>query len=653
VSHQSADSLNSQPVASTHSPDLYDRAYRQADETVDDDPESYDEQPIPALSISRDVPDLPNSAFADQSNKVHRRGAFQTSSQSPSELLVHQSVDQRDASQSIDNSPDEQYEHPIVKRGRGRPRKYINPPSHGADRIIQRDPVFADPPITSKRLSTTAGRLSTDIHKRRWQAKNPKPKSPKPQVVKQPYNKTPAEQAQWVVNSKVNYGLNVRQTQQKFREMYEKDIREGQIRDIWKRAAENGGSAAPKDPKGKPVHYTEADREWYANLRESQPRLKAKDISKKYIEHLEENHSHVDPAYRLSSSTQSQWNKELLITRKRLTHEPVQRNDPMQIAARQLYAHKALTWVDDSVIYIDEAGFDRDLNVSYGYSMVGEPAVGSVVEGGLRLNVISAISTYGLVHFHCSVQSTTAESYAHFIEDMIRQNREMFSNQHFHLVHDGVPFHSAPVVLDVLTSQTLQHSFEVIPPYSPALNGIENFWHSVRSLAQSRYSELINPNHQLSLQRLIEESMRNVQAEKFLGYHAGVKKALLPCIEGRPLAANSASIEYSVNDRPLAFRAPPVMLSNSNPSNLSNPNSSNPSMLSHIQPSIIQPIHDNEEQKSFEPSILTHSVSLVPHAHPSTSSSPLARAHSLSATMHTVMNNHNQSNSHVHVKPSS
>lgn len=51
MSHQSADSLNSQPVASTHSPDLYDRAYRQADETVDDDPESYDEQPIPALSV--------------------------------------------------------------------------------------------------------------------------------------------------------------------------------------------------------------------------------------------------------------------------------------------------------------------------------------------------------------------------------------------------------------------------------------------------------------------------------------------------------------------------------------------------------------------------------------------------------------------------
>lgn len=95
-----------------------------------------------------------------------------------------------------------------------------------------------------------------------------------------------------------------------------------------------------------------------------------------------------------------QRNKELLITRKRLTHEPVQRNDPMQIAARQLYAHKALTWVDDSVIYIDEAGFDRDLNVSYGYSMVGEPAVASVVVGGY---VISAISTYGLVHFHCSV----------------------------------------------------------------------------------------------------------------------------------------------------------------------------------------------------------------------------------------------------------
>ena len=213
----------------------------------------------------------------------------------------------------------------------------------------------------------------------------------------------------------------------------------------------------------------------------------------------------------------------------------------------------AIRWLDDTVIYIDEAGYNRELHAAAGYAVVGDPVIATgLSQKGLNLNVIAAMTPHEMLYWECSFESTDANRYAKFIDSMIRSNPNLFNNEHCHLVHDGVPFHKSPQVLEVLDIQRLQHFFHVIPAYSPSLNAIENAWKVVRDNARARFSELLDRS--ISLQQLIEDSIRSVTKEQCQGFHKGVKDALASCLEERPLSMNSSSAEFSIGDRPLRFQ---------------------------------------------------------------------------------------------------
>jgi len=189
----------------------------------------------------------------------------------------------------------------------------------------------------------------------------------------------------------------------------------------------------------------------------------------------------ADPNRCLSDAQQTRWKKDSLITRKKVNVEPEIRNDESHIQERREYPAMAIRWLDDTVIYIDEAGYNRELHAATGYAVVGDPVIVTrLSQKGLNLNVIAAMTPHEMLYWECSFESTDANRYAKFIDSMIRCNPNLFNNEHCHLVHDGVPFHKSPQVLEVLDIQRLQHFFHVIPAYSPSLNAIENAWKVVR-----------------------------------------------------------------------------------------------------------------------------------------------------------------------------
>ena len=73
----------------------------------------------------------------------------------------------------------------------------------------------------------------------------------------------------------------------------------------------------------------------------------------------------------------------------------------------------------------------------------------------------------------------------------------------------------------------------------------------VRDIAKRRIKELLE--QRISLQQLITESIRQVSSEQCQGFNRGVKHALASCFEGRPLAMNSSSTEYSLDGQPLQY----------------------------------------------------------------------------------------------------
>lgn len=558
-------------------------------------------------------------------------------------------IDQTEAEDNDLHQAESDDVEPPIKRRRGRPSKYDVPTSHGQQRVFQRDPAFAPLPITNRRLLTAAGRQSTSIRPRRWKKRPPTGQSlsnnqssqstshqpsdnqssdvePAHQpAAKQPYHLISDDQSNWIVNERILDGRTVTDIRERYFQRYHNRLSRDNVYKILQRAAINGGSANKQKPKGKPKVYDAADQEWYNQTRLANSTLRATDISLLYEDHRRELGLPIDPHHLLSGAQQSRFKRDALITRKRTVSEPVQRNAPITIEARRRYAHDALSWPDDLVIYIDECGIDRSLEMTYGYSEVGEPAISSSVESGVRLNIIGAITAHGVLHFEFSLLATNAETYATFISNMIRNNQEAFNSNHYHLIHDGVAFHSMENVHDVLTSQPLQHLFHVIPPYSPALNAIENFWLAVRKRATARFPDLINHDHPLSLQTLVEECIEAVPEESFMGFHQGVKKALLTCVEGRPLAANSGSVEYSIDEKPIRYvNSAPTHAVNSSQqsanSSRSNPPAASSSSATSVSHSASTHALNSSQQSGTLPPLSNPNLSRSPRVNDSTHS---------------------------------
>lgn len=82
------------------------------------------------------------------------------------------------------------------------------------------------------------------------------------------------------------------------------------------------------------------------------------------------------------------------------------------------------------------------------------------------------------------------------------------------------------------------------------MNAIENACLQVR-YAIDRADDLLA--HHKSLQQVNEEFLWAITDDQVRGYHQGVKNTLASCLERRPIAMNSSSDEYSVNDVPLRY----------------------------------------------------------------------------------------------------
>ena len=436
------------------------------------------------------------------------------------------------------------------QRGRGRPRKQEQPVHQ---RLFQRE--LNDTPVTAPRLLSAHGRQTVITRPRRCRSKRPRvEEKDQNEQPKHKYVKISDEQANFVLQRRVNQGLDVATVQQEFHELYAFQIDRDQVYKIIQRARKRDGSVKKHKSKGAAPTYTDEDKQWFIEHRCEHPMDTGRVVRHEFVQwRAAQLRPVADPNRCLSDAQQTRWKKDSLITRKKVNVEPEIRNDESHIQERREYAAMAIRWLDDTVIYIDEAGYNRELHAAAGYAVVGDPVIATgLSQKGLNLNVIAAMTPHEMLYWECSFESTDANRYAKFIDSMIRSNPNLFNNEHCHLVHDGVPFHKSPQVLEVLDIQRLQHFFHVIPAYSPSLNAIENAWKVVRDNARARFSELLDRS--ISLQQLIEDSIRSVTKEQCRGFHKGVKDALASCLEERPLSMNSSSVEFSIRDRPLRFQ---------------------------------------------------------------------------------------------------
>ncbi len=133
------------------------------------------------------------------------------------------------------------------------------------------------------------------------------------------------------------------------------------------------------------------------------------------------------------------------------------------------------------IFFWDESGFRADTVHGKTWGVRGQTPV--VQRPGQRqsISAASAVTARGSFWFCTYAGALNAEGFVELLKKMMRGRK-----QAVHLVLDGLPAHSGPVVRDYLASTQGKLTFHFLPGYAPDLNPDELVWSHLKRTGTAR-----------------------------------------------------------------------------------------------------------------------------------------------------------------------
>lgn len=200
--------------------------------------------------------------------------------------------------------------------------------------------------------------------------------------------------------------------------------------------------------------------------------------------------------------------EECNLSIKVVSRHPVARNKEENLQKRADWVEK---WVQNGMdylkncIFVDESGFDINMRRSRGWSPRGSKSITETPSTkATSHSVLGAISAIGVVNMklresgnlkrrkvmgatkrkapegQLSVpKGTTGEHYLQFISDTMDIMDEFSEMKGYFIIMDNAPIH-VPEIIDPIIMQR-GYTPVYLPPYSPELNPIEQFWSIIKA----------------------------------------------------------------------------------------------------------------------------------------------------------------------------
>jgi len=213
----------------------------------------------------------------------------------------------------------------------------------------------------------------------------------------------------------------------------------------------------------------------------------------------------------LSQPSISRVIKKMGWSKKKLQRVPVERNSEANTNRRRAYASEIYQLSNQQLVFIDETGHNLHMTCNRGYSPLGQPAICQVpANRGRNFSAIVAITVTGVNHFSVIEGAVNEEKFLSFLGELNISQDQV-------LVMDNVRFHHGSLVSQ--WAATHNHRILYLPPYSPQLNPIEEFFH-MHKLKVRRLNRPMTASRQVLKSRIVESlhSFRNFNLERFYSH---------------------------------------------------------------------------------------------------------------------------------------
>lgn len=196
----------------------------------------------------------------------------------------------------------------------------------------------------------------------------------------------------------------------------------------------------------------------------------------------------------VSQSTVSRVLHDMEYTRKRLSKIPSERNSDRVLNLRRIYGQEISLIADENILYLDESGFNMHVNKNYGYSPKNSKAY-KIVPGnrGRNVSLMCVISNTGIVASELIDGSYNTQLFLAFLQTKLLPR---LTERNYTIIMDNCKFHHSSAVNEYCISNSI--SIRYLPPYSPQLNPIEEFFGCLKA----RYTNIL-PNV-VSIQQMKE-----------------------------------------------------------------------------------------------------------------------------------------------------
>lgn len=221
----------------------------------------------------------------------------------------------------------------------------------------------------------------------------------------------------------------------------------------------------------------------------------------------------------ISQSSISRILKDMNYTRKRLVKIPIERNCSTILTKRQEYARTIEYLPNENLVFLDETGCNLHITRNYGYSPLNTKAY-KVVRGnrGQNISCMVAIKNTGVISFDIRDGSFDGDSFIQYINEKLSDH--FMNNPNDILIMDNCRFHHRKDVIELLERKRI--GFMFLPPYSPQLNPIEEYFSFFKASLASMENSFVS---RIELKQRIIDVITSSRIS-FNGWFAHMRKYL-------------------------------------------------------------------------------------------------------------------------------